>query len=185
MGPCDPELVSALVDGEVDDHDTEAALRHLTACRDCQELFERYNAVRSMIRGEMSSPAPAGLADRISAAVATEPPRRGRVVRMPLWGPRRGAALAAGLAAVAVVTSLAWYQSGTSPASGPAGPSGTSGAPVAASQMDKPAGPPAQRDPAAEPQQFDPEIQRYVQEHSRLLSGDAQFQRTGLNAAGR
>mgnify|MGYP000323607055 CR=1 FL=1 len=72
MGPCDPEFVSALVDGEVDDHDTEAALRHLTACRDCQELFERYNAVRSMIRGEMSTPAPAGLADRISAATGAD-----------------------------------------------------------------------------------------------------------------
>ena len=28
-------------------------------------------------------------------------------------------------------------------------------------------------------------IQRYVQEHSRLLSGDARFRRTGLSPAGR
>lgn len=178
MGSCDPELVSALVDGEADDHDTEAALRHLTACSECQELFDRYSAVRSLVRGEVGAPAPAGLAERIGAAVAAEPARRGRVVRLPVWGPRRGAALAAGLAAAAVVTSLAWYQSGPTISSGSASPS------MAASQPNRPAADP--QDPAAtERQPNDPEIQRYVQEHSRLLSGDARFRRTGLNTSDR
>jgi negative regulator of sigma E activity len=177
MGSCDPELVSALVDGEADDHDTEAALRHLTACSDCQELFDRYSAVRSMVRGEVGAPAPEGLAERIGAAVAAEPARRARVVRLPVWGPRRGAALAAGLAAAAVVTSLAWYQSGPSVSSGSSSPS------MAATPMDRPA--PDSRAPvSAESQPRDPEIQRYVQEHSRLLSGDARFRRTGLETSG-
>jgi hypothetical protein len=82
-------------------------------------------------------------------------------------------ALAAGLGAVAMVTALAWYQTGPSVAPGPAE------SPVADRRS-------ADSEPLAdEPQPADPAIQRYVQEHSRLLSGDADFQRTSLEGSRR
>jgi sigma-E factor negative regulatory protein RseA len=101
------EQVSAFLDGELPDSETELLLKRLTRDGELRESFGRYALIGEAARGPSFSLMTKGFAGRVNLAIDGEPiPANGQVpqTRAPRWWrPFAGAAVAAGVAAVAVV----------------------------------------------------------------------------------
>jgi sigma-E factor negative regulatory protein RseA len=101
------EQVSAFLDGELPDSETELLLKRLTRDGELRESFGRYSLIGEAVRGPSLSLMTKGFAGRVNLAIDGEPiPANGQVPqsRAPRWWrPFAGAAVAAGVAAVAVV----------------------------------------------------------------------------------
>lgn len=95
--------ISALIDGELAQHETGAALDALRAEGDARDGWRRYHLIGDLMRD--SHALPAGFAARVADRIAREPtvlaPSRREIhpARMPLWA----LSAAASLAAVALV----------------------------------------------------------------------------------
>jgi sigma-E factor negative regulatory protein RseA len=101
------EQVSAFLDGELPDSETELLLKRLTRDGELRESFGRYALIGEAVRGPSLSLMKKGFSGRVNLAIDGEPiPANGQVpqTRAPRWWrPFAGAAVAAGVAAVAVV----------------------------------------------------------------------------------
>jgi sigma-E factor negative regulatory protein RseA len=101
------EQVSAFLDGELPDSETELLLKRLTRDGELRESFGRYALIGESIRGTSRGLLTRGFAGRVNMAIDGEPVvvvgqvRESRAPRW--WRPLAGAAVAAGVAAVAVV----------------------------------------------------------------------------------
>src|ERR1700730_11520166 len=101
------EQVSAFLDGELPGSETELLLKRLTRDGELRESFGRYALIGEAIRGGSVSLLTKRFAGRVNLAIDGEPitvtghlPEH----RAPRWWrPFAGAAVAAGVAAVAVV----------------------------------------------------------------------------------
>jgi sigma-E factor negative regulatory protein RseA len=111
------EQVSAFLDGELPDSETELLLKRLTRAGELRESFGRYALIGEAIRGASHAYLTKGFAGRVNLAIDGEPvPANGHIPqsRSPRWWrPFAGAAVAAGVAAVAVV---AFHQRADGPA---------------------------------------------------------------------
>jgi sigma-E factor negative regulatory protein RseA len=123
------EQVSAFLDGELPNSETELLLKRLTRDAELRESFGRYALIGESRRGGSHARLTQGFTARVNRAIDGEPAVantqvvRGRSARW--WRPFAGAAVAAGVAAVAVV---ALQQRAIAP-------SLRSGAPVTAQNM--------------------------------------------------
>jgi sigma-E factor negative regulatory protein RseA len=101
------EQVSAFLDGELPDSETELLLKRLTRDGELRESFGRYTLIGESIRGTSRGLLTRGFAGRVNKAIDGEPVvavGQARESRAPRWWrPFAGAAVAAGVAAVAVV----------------------------------------------------------------------------------
>ena len=117
------EQVSAFLDGELPNSETELLLKRLTRDGVLRESFGRYALIGEAIRGASRAYLTQGFAGRVNLAIDGEPVSAGGHVaqnRMPRWWRGfAGAAVAAGVAAVAVV---AFHQRADAPGLRPAGP---------------------------------------------------------------
>jgi sigma-E factor negative regulatory protein RseA len=102
------EQVSAFLDGELPNSETELLLKRLTRAGELRESFGRYALIGEAIRGASRAYLTKGFAGRVNLAIDGEPITAGghapqtRASRW--WRPFAGTAVAAGVAAVAVVT---------------------------------------------------------------------------------
>lgn len=101
------EQVSAFLDGELPDSETELLLKRLTRDGELRESFGRYALIGEAIRGASQAYLTTGFAGRVNLAIDGEPtPAGSHPVPMRSahwWRPFAGVAVAAGVAAVAVV----------------------------------------------------------------------------------
>jgi len=101
------EQVSAFLDGELPNSETELLLKRLTRDGELRESFGRYALIGEAVRGTSRGHLTKGFAGRINFAIDGEPvPANGQVsyARPPRWWrPFAGVAVAASVAAVAVV----------------------------------------------------------------------------------
>ena len=101
------EQVSAFLDGELPSSESELLLKRLTRDADLRESFGRYALIGETVRGAGRAPLSRGFAARVNRAIDGEPataiPQGVRAARGRWWRPVAGAAVAAGVAAVAVV----------------------------------------------------------------------------------
>ena len=178
------EQVSAFLDGELPNSETELLLKRLTRTGELRESFGRYALIGEAIRGASRAYLTQGFAGRVNLAIDGEPipagghARHARVSRW--WRPFAGTAVAAGVAAIAVV---AFHQRadapGLRPASTLAGAPARSavvaqnGAPVAAPREAISYTVPA-TSPAAAASVGPGRLTNYVFAHSRYSSGLAQ-----------
>lgn len=101
------EQVSAFLDGELPGTETELLLKRLTRDAELRESFGRYALIGESIRGGSHARASRSFATRVNQAIdgvsvsADSPAVRARSPRW--WRPFAGAAVAAGVATVAVV----------------------------------------------------------------------------------
>jgi sigma-E factor negative regulatory protein RseA len=101
------EQVSAFLDGELPNSETELLLKRLTRDGELRDSFGRYALIGEAIRGTSRGYLTKGFAGRINLAIDGEPVianghlERAREPRW--WRPFAGVAVAAGVAAVAVV----------------------------------------------------------------------------------
>jgi len=167
------EQVSAFLDGELPDTETELLLKRLTRDGELRESFGRYALIGEAIRGTSRGRLTKGFAGRINFAIDGEPvSAAGHVpqARAPRWWGRfAGAAIAAGVAAIAV---LALQQRAVAPALRPAlaltaqNTAGAASAPREAISYTVPATSAAA--PAAMPLA---RLTKYVFAHSKYSSG--------------
>ena len=101
MSHLDPDLLSALVDGEVGVEERRDAHAHLQECASCRQTLESYGAVRRMVADLPRLAAPESI---VAAALAPET-GAAAFVRRTFRGPRRY--VAAGLAAAALAVTVA------------------------------------------------------------------------------
>ncbi len=101
------EQVSAFLDGELPDSETELLLKRLTRDAELREGFGRYALIGETLRGASRAPVSRGFAARVNRAIDGEPataiPQTLRAAQGRWWKPVAGAAVAASVAAVAVV----------------------------------------------------------------------------------
>src|SRR5580692_839696 len=101
------EQVSAFLDGELPNSETELLLKRLTRDGELRESFGRYALIGEAVRGGTLSLMTKGFAGRVNLAIDGEPiPASGHVPqsRAPRWWrPFATATVAAGVAAVAIV----------------------------------------------------------------------------------
>jgi sigma-E factor negative regulatory protein RseA len=101
------EQVSAFLDGELPNSETELLLKRLTRDGELRESFGRYALIGEAIRGTGRGLLTKGFADRVNFSIDGEPAAAAghtSRTRAPLWWrPFAGAAVAAGVAAIAVV----------------------------------------------------------------------------------
>ena len=101
------EQVSAFLDGELPNSETELLLKRLSRDGELRESFGRYALIGEALRGTSPLLMAKGFAGRVNFAIDGEPlPANGHSaqVRAPRWWrPFAGAAVAAGVAVVAVV----------------------------------------------------------------------------------
>jgi sigma-E factor negative regulatory protein RseA len=101
------EQVSAFLDGELPNSETELLLKRLTRDAELRESFGRYALIGESLRGGVPTTLSHGFTARVNRAIDGEPlapnsqPVRNRTSAW--WRPFAGAAVAAGVAAVAVV----------------------------------------------------------------------------------
>jgi sigma-E factor negative regulatory protein RseA len=101
------EQVSAFLDGELPKSETELLLKRLTRDAELRQSFGRYALIGESLRGAGRTPLSREFAGRVNSAIDGEPaapslhPSRAREPRW--WKPMAGAAVAAGVAVVAVV----------------------------------------------------------------------------------
>ena len=101
------EQVSAFLDGELPDTETDLLLKRLTRDGDLRESFGRYALIGEALRGGGSQILTRGFASRVNLAIDGEP---AQVAAHALpaqasrwWRPLAGVTVAAGVAAVAIV----------------------------------------------------------------------------------
>jgi sigma-E factor negative regulatory protein RseA len=101
------EQVSAFLDGELPDTETELLLKRLTRDGELRESFGRYALIGEALRGVGSQSLTRGFASRVNLAIDGEPaqaPAHAQLTREPRWWrPIAGVTVAAGVAAVAIV----------------------------------------------------------------------------------
>jgi sigma-E factor negative regulatory protein RseA len=101
------EQVSAFLDGELPNSESELLLKRLTRDGVLRESFGRYALIGEAIRGASRAYLTQGFAGRVNLAIDGEPISAGghvaQVRASRWWRPFAGAAVAAGVAAVAVV----------------------------------------------------------------------------------
>src|SRR5271165_1662656 len=101
------EQVSAFLDGELPSSETELLLKRLTRDSELRESFGRYALIGESLRGMSRAPVSRGFAGRVNCAIDGEPVAASapllRAQSPRWWRPIAGAAVAAGVAAVAVV----------------------------------------------------------------------------------
>jgi sigma-E factor negative regulatory protein RseA len=101
------EQVSAFLDGELPNAETELLLKRLTRDAELRESFGRYAFIGEALRGTGSHILAGGFAARVNLAIDGEPVQesahahRSRAARW--WRPLAGVTVAAGVAAVAIV----------------------------------------------------------------------------------
>lgn len=100
-------MLHGLLDGELDAANALAIEAHLESCAGCAAEFERLGAVSRLVRAPgVAHAAPAGLAERIEAAVQASgrsAPRKTRIATLAPWGLSGAfATVAAGLALVMI-----------------------------------------------------------------------------------
>lgn len=105
------EQLSACLDGELPEGELDLLLKQLKRDPQLQRTLGGYALLSEAIRGQRPVMASAGFADRVSAAIAAETapashvvPRVSRAAAMRWLRPAAGMAIAAGVAAVAVVS---------------------------------------------------------------------------------
>jgi sigma-E factor negative regulatory protein RseA len=117
------EQVSAFLDGELPDSETELLLKRLTRDGELRESFGRYALIGEALRGGGSQILTRGFASRVSLAIDGEPVQaagREHTARPARWWrPLAGVTVAAGVATVAIV---ALQQRAISPSVNPAAP---------------------------------------------------------------
>jgi negative regulator of sigma E activity len=115
------EQVSAFLDGELPNSESELLLKRLTRDGVLRESFGRYALIGEAIRGASRAYLTQGFAGRVNLAIDGEPISAGghvaQVRASRWWRPFAGAAVAAGVAAVAVV---AFHQRADAPGVRPA-----------------------------------------------------------------
>ena len=101
------EQVSAFLDGELPDSESEVLLKRLSRGPELREAFGRYALIAEVVRSPNGGPLSRGFAAGINRRIDGEP---AMVVSLPQasrsrrwWRPLAGAAVAAGVAAVAVL----------------------------------------------------------------------------------
>src|SRR5438552_11486395 len=101
------EQVSAFLDGELPSSETELLLKRLTRDADLRESFGRYALIGEALRGTSRSGLSKGFTARVNLAIDGEivpiPAAASRMSIPRWWKPLAGAAVVAGVAAVAVV----------------------------------------------------------------------------------
>ena len=101
------EQVSAFLDGELPNSETELLLKRLSRDGELRESFGRYALIGEAVRGGTHSLMTKGFAGRVNLAIDGEPiPANGHIPqsRAPRWWrPFATATVAAGVAAVAIV----------------------------------------------------------------------------------
>jgi sigma-E factor negative regulatory protein RseA len=101
------EQVSAFLDGELPDTETELLLKRLTRDGELRESFGRYALIGEALRGAGSQILTRGFASRVNLAIDGEPaqaPAHAQLTREPRWWrPIAGVTVVAGVAAVAIV----------------------------------------------------------------------------------
>jgi len=101
------EQVSAFLDGELPNTETELLLKRLTRDGELRESFGRYALIGEALRGGGSPILTRGFASRVNHAIDGEPPQtavHAQQARGPRWWrPLAGVAVAAGVATVAIV----------------------------------------------------------------------------------
>ncbi|HTC38769.1 MAG TPA: sigma-E factor negative regulatory protein [Steroidobacteraceae bacterium] len=101
------EQVSAFLDGELPDTETELLLKRLTRDGELRESFGRYALIGEALRGAGSQILTRGFASRVNLAIDGEPahaPAHAHLTRESRWWrPLAGVTVAASVAAVAIV----------------------------------------------------------------------------------
>jgi sigma-E factor negative regulatory protein RseA len=101
------EQVSAFLDGELPNSETELLLKRLTRDPELRESFGRYALIGESLRGGTHARLSKGFPGRVNRAIDGEPlvvhPETVRSRSTVWWRPFAGAAVAAGVAAIAVV----------------------------------------------------------------------------------
>ncbi|HEY2463208.1 MAG TPA: sigma-E factor negative regulatory protein [Steroidobacteraceae bacterium] len=117
------EQVSAFLDGELPDTETELLLKRLTRDGELRESFGRYALIGEALRGAGSQILTRGFASRVNLAINGEPqqvvPHAQRAHAPRWWRPLAGVTVAAGVATVAIV---ALQQRAISPRAGATSP---------------------------------------------------------------
>ena len=115
------EQVSAFLDGELPNSETELLLKRLTRDGELRESFGRYALIGEALRGSGSDIVTKGFASRVNLAIdgeAVQAATHAQQAGAPRWWrPLAGVAVAAGVAAVAIV---ALQQRAITPTSRPA-----------------------------------------------------------------
>ncbi|MBT8106707.1 MAG: sigma-E factor negative regulatory protein [Gammaproteobacteria bacterium] len=99
--------ISAFVDGELPDNESELLLRRMSQDDDLRRLVAEYIEIGRTMRGEVSSPGAEHLRDRLAAELGDKPYEAD--IEVPVkggrsgWRPLAGAAVAATVAVVAIV----------------------------------------------------------------------------------
>ena len=95
--------LSAMIDGELSDRESELALRRLGRDRDLQGRWERYHLISDTLQGHLPVSMDAGFAERIRLAIEAEPLPQPAMRPLPAWyKPVTGFALAASVVLVAL-----------------------------------------------------------------------------------
>ncbi len=110
-----PELVSAYLDGELSDEETEALEAHIYACTECYLLYTSQAAMLRALRARPPETAPVELKERILVAVGQPQPR---VIGRIGWR-QVAAAVSAAAAAAALIFGLALQPSTQMEPAGP------------------------------------------------------------------
>src|SRR5271170_1003801 len=101
------EQVSAFLDGELPDSETELLLKRLTRDGELRESFGRYSLIGEALRGASSDRVTKGFAAGVNLAIDGEPVQIAPPVRemraTNWWRPLAGVGIAAGVATVAIV----------------------------------------------------------------------------------
>jgi sigma-E factor negative regulatory protein RseA len=101
------EQVSAFLDGELPDTETELLLKRLTRDGELRESFGRYALIGEALRGGGSQILTRGFASRVNLAIDGEPVHVPALASPPRasrwWRPLAGVTVAAGVATVAIV----------------------------------------------------------------------------------
>jgi sigma-E factor negative regulatory protein RseA len=101
------EQVSAFLDGELPDSETELLLKRLTRDGELRESFGRYALIGEAVRGSSADILTKGFASRVNLAIDGEPVQtqaQGQSAHTSRWWrPLAGVAVAAGVATVAIV----------------------------------------------------------------------------------
>ena len=101
------EQISAFLDGELPDSETDLLLRRLTRDQELRDSFGRFSLIGEALRGSSHVNLTKGFANRVNRVLDGVPVHVAGPARQPRtphwWRPFAGAAMAAGVAAVAVV----------------------------------------------------------------------------------
>jgi sigma-E factor negative regulatory protein RseA len=101
------EQISAFLDGELPDSETELLLKRLTRDGELRESFGRYSLIGEALRGAGSDRVTKGFAAGVNLAIDGEPvqiaPQTRETRATNWWRPLAGVGIAAGVATVAIV----------------------------------------------------------------------------------